>query len=270
MSGTSDWISRNGDNILLTAVSIAIGVFFSWFFFWRQKQPKTLDWAIVSSVDLTPDPGAGVPNELRVTWTGKTPWPDRDPDIKPFELNRGRMVIVRIQNTGKKELAAEDFVEPIRVYSDSNWIIAAIVIRMSRDGIVPRGVIEAAPDPHSRALTPRLMNPLDWIEIQLIMSKADYYWSEQEMATMPEERRTAIFRTVGAPADHLQVAAWLRGETRPMHQRQEMLNTPLRTIIRSRLRSFVRRDPVAWWSILGIVAALASLIVAAITLVPLP
>jgi hypothetical protein len=41
----AEWIGRNADNLALTAVSIAAGLLGGWYFFRKQRQPKTLDWA---------------------------------------------------------------------------------------------------------------------------------------------------------------------------------------------------------------------------------
>ena len=68
MTGVWDWVGRNGSNISLTLLSVAIGLIISWYFFRRQKEPKHLDYAYTSVQSLSVEGGSDVPDSLMVAW----------------------------------------------------------------------------------------------------------------------------------------------------------------------------------------------------------
>lgn len=191
-----DW--QNWVGILIGLISsIVIPVSFHQ----RQKKPRTLDYAIRSTQDLTSSASHHVQTRMEVIWS--EPHADNEPcKIRP--LKEPRIVNYHIRNTGKRAIDATDLQDPIKVKAAKGSIVDVVVIDVSHERMIELGSIPLGPD-GTNVLKPALMNPKDWIEIQVITDGCPY----------PPK-----------------LTCWIREESRPMQQRQSLLYPPLREFLK--------------------------------------
>lgn len=235
MSGVGDWLGRNADSLALTVVSIAAGIFFSWYLFIKQKQPKTLDWAILSDQPLTPN-GRNVPEAVNVRWMAPIPWVDATTSTRWRTLNAARLIEIRIQNTGKQPLTAADFEDPVTVSIGKGWLIDLVVTNSSHGGTGDLANLDQVDASNTRRFRPRLMNQGDWIDLSLTTEFSKDIGGKDQFTLLELDGQELWLTSDAKLAANLTVGCWIHGETRPMQRRQEILNTPLRRIVWSRLR----------------------------------
>jgi hypothetical protein len=189
-----------------------------------QKSPRTLDYAIRSTQDLTANASPHLRDRMSIIW--------RDVTSGGFAAGRTlkepRIVNYHIRNTGKRAIDADDFKSPIEVKAGTGSIVDIIVTKVSHDGILDVGPL---PSEHgTSSFTPALMNPKDWIELQVI--------------------------TNGCP-EPPELSSWIREETRPMEKRQGLLDPPVREVV----RRLSQQSSYNFWMIWSAVTAgLASVI----------
>lgn len=217
-----------------TWFSIAIGSFITLIIalivYRKQKSPKTLDYAIRSTQDLTGDASPHLRARMEVIWK-------EDPN-SVRTLKEPRIVNYHIRNTGKRAIAAADFESAIKVDAPRGSIVDIIVTGMSHTGILELGSVPAAGQSNA-TFTPRLMNPGDWIDIQLITDGCS-----------------------GSPA----LTCWIREESRPMRKRQALLDPSLVELSKRAWRSRSDEYVAIIVAAIAALATILSAIVAAIGL----
>lgn len=178
-----------------------------------------------------------VPAELVVRWDGDLPWKS-DATSPERLLQRPRIVKIHIRNTGKKPIEDSDFKEPIKVIASEDGsrqlpglIVDLRVTRTSHPGIHPPTYVSVGTE-DTRSFTPALLNPGDWLEVQVIADKT------------------------GDPP--LTVTSWIKGQSRPMRLRPELAGTPLREAVATALHDALR----TLWELLPVgISAMSALIV---------
>jgi hypothetical protein len=186
-----------------TWLSIAIGslvsLIISLLIYRMQKSPKTLDYAIRSTFDLNAEASADSWSRMLILWTEGAKGPHQGQ-----RLNQPRIVNYYIRNTGKRAIDGDDFKTPIEVKASEGSIVDTVVTDMSHYGMHKIGRISSE-WPDTTAFTPTLMNPKDWIEIQVL--------------------------TEGCPAPP-KLTSWISEESRSMEQRQDLLDPPLWEVLK--------------------------------------
>jgi hypothetical protein len=186
-----------------TWLSIAIGAIVSLvlsvLFYRLQKMPKTLDYAIHSILDLSAKTSPYLQAHMVVMW-------HENQRVEAHPLKDPRIVDYRIRNTGKRAIDADDFKNPIEVKTSEGSVVDVLVTRVSHEGVLRLGSILSSSH-EVGVFTPTLMNPGDWIDIQVI--------------------------TEGCP-EPPELTAWIREESRSMQKRQGVLDPPLREVLKRR------------------------------------
>jgi hypothetical protein len=234
--GFLDWMSRNVDNIILTAVSLVLGGLFSWLLFVRQKQPKTLDYYLVSDQLIS---SKANPNKIKVNWTGAMPGKPRN-ELIEYELSDPRISRIHIRNTGKREIERDDFAQPITVTVRDGIILDVEVTGASHPAVYPFGTVDdPAAEVKKWTFAPTLLNPNDWVELTVLTDKA---------------------------STHPRVSSWIKGQSRPMGI-WDPRRAPLYKVIIARLGSTRGRKVLAAVSIvLGAVLFIAVVVRLAIVI----
>jgi hypothetical protein len=215
-------------------VGVAIGSVFSLvlsiLFYQLQKKPRTLDYAISSTQDFTVE--AGMPTGLVVSWMEEA----QPNEIVMHPLVRPRIVNCRIRNTGKRAIDADDFKEPIQIEVATGSIVDAVVTRVSHPGVFQLGSIPGERESSTRVFTPVLMNPGDWINIQVITNECP---------------------------DYPKLTSWIREESRSMQNRPEILDPPVLEVVK---RSLLHSEFLVWLlTMITAIAAVAGYILAGMT-----
>jgi len=182
MSSTQNWTLDNLSFIIGTSLGV-LGIFIGLVTYWLSRQPKTIDYFIIKSRDIT------VVNSRQLRQFPRQPearialsW--HGIDGSEIIVQRPRIRVLRIKNTGKKEITSDDFVEPIRIHIPiGERIIESTITSVSHSRIHPLGVISSGyigrtqsyirqTQPYSTPVSiefrPFLLNAGDWIEIQLV------------------------------------------------------------------------------------------------------
>jgi hypothetical protein len=159
----SEWWAIHGEQLVWAVVGIAAGLAISGAFYYLQRRKKTLDWMSVTNAPLL-NTRAKLADGLSIYWMNRP-------------VSRPSIMIIRIKNTGREAIRAEDFAQPISMAFDKVQVLVAIVSETSPNlgdispihevgdsGIIDRITIE-----------PRLLNPGEWFDIQLLFDgKAGY------------------------------------------------------------------------------------------------
>jgi hypothetical protein len=192
------WIVEHWEFSVGTLIGVLGLIVSVWAMFLRR--PKRLDYEIVSDLQLI-NARVKYLDQLKVTYGGN---PLEDP----------RIVVIRIHNTGKSAVTEDDFKggEPISVFYEQNFYtsaeLSAASLGTARSDIATierktvSGWIEGKTPPIELSIIPRLLNPGEWIELQLISDgphgEISVYsrFAEQSrpMRTMNLYRRAAIAR----------------------------------------------------------------------------
>ena len=150
-----DWVGDNvevvvGAVIGLIGVGAAIGIAL-----WQHK-PKRLDYRVRTNVPILSQHASELGSRIVVAHYGN-------------ELKEPRLVTVRIMNTGKQAIVAEDYVQGITIEYEANPPFEAFIARESGPGIctdVWSGTGGMHGDPID--VRPMLMNQGDWFDVQLL------------------------------------------------------------------------------------------------------
>jgi hypothetical protein len=155
----NSWWSEHGDAAGSTAVAAAIAFIGIGVTVWIARKPKTIDGTPRGTVGIvTAEAASNVANGLSVRYNS-------------FELASPRLVRFRIENSGRREVLAADFSEPMRlqfptsvVFSDG-WIVGE-----SSPGIAPQLYRQRADTSDGEwFLSPSLLNVHEWFEAQFVV-----------------------------------------------------------------------------------------------------
>lgn len=159
-----------------------------------QRNPKTLDYSVLSNVPILRDRTERINSELEINY--------RDTQLKD-----PRLVIVRIANTGRRAVEQNDYVEPITVQYEHNPPLGFTEAEGSSPNIVGDdiGLVTASDSAFvSRVeVRPKLLNPRDWFDLQLLSDgdpgKIGVHarFSDQRRAMQDFEGRSTLGRVVG-------------------------------------------------------------------------
>lgn len=151
------WIAEHWEFSVGTALAV-IGIVIAVVTAFYQRQPKQLDYQVMSDIRILSHEARDLREQLGVTYGGMT-------------LTDPRIVVVRIWNTGKKSVLATDFAGgvPITISYERNPPKHVKVIGAS-DGLSADevGVLEHRPDSGTVQVIPNLINRNEWFDIQLL------------------------------------------------------------------------------------------------------
>lgn len=146
------WVHRNIDAIGLIAGIVTVVAFVAAIvIYFKQKQRKTLDYVINSSLNLVAPADSGI--RLGIVWMGETELVSNEPvrrgqteevryqieSGKGRVLDRPRQVDLTVKNTGRVPIDRADFQDPISLTTGSGLIIDIEVTAVSHPGILPLG-----------------------------------------------------------------------------------------------------------------------------------
>lgn len=154
------WLTHNWEFVVGTAIAVVgilIGVAIA---FW-QRQPKQLDYAIKTQIRLIGDRIARAPDApaFAVTYDG-------DIDVKDPGV-----LVVRVANTGKRAVVDTDYTEGIQISANATAFLMAPHLTAKSDGVSPESIgslYRLFRDSDEGGLTPRLLNPGEWFEVQIL------------------------------------------------------------------------------------------------------
>jgi hypothetical protein len=193
-----------------------ISVVASYVFYRMQKQPKTLDYALKSNEIIPSGTIKGTGLLVTVWWSTSE---GLDPNVHSLSASSARQLEqpavyeYRIQNTGKRAVEKGEFAKPVTVTVPDGEIQYVSVMDMSSPDIIGKGICDPHGEPKSRGFRPDLLNPAEWIDIQVVTDN-----STQEPT----------------------LSARIRDETRPMRRRDGLLEPPVRQVLRHALRETFR------------------------------
>jgi phosphate transport system substrate-binding protein len=95
------WWAAHDEAVITLVIGAVIGAFINWVFFRRAEKPKRLGWEVMSRNAIIKAAG-DERDRLQVLYDGD---PVGDPNI----------IIVRVANTGKREIVEADFPTPIEL-----------------------------------------------------------------------------------------------------------------------------------------------------------
>lgn len=188
-------LGLSGETWISVVIGAVVSASLGFYVYWLQKQPKKLDYTLVSYEEFNL-PGLVSSLNVRVILQ----WTPAGADSSSVDLRDPAIYRYVIKNTGKQPIDSSDFADPISIRSTGGGSIHSVtVIRES----VP-GVCEQAPVVSSEgrdcALIPRLLNSGDWFEIGVVT----------EGVTVAPDLRTRI-----------------KGQTREMHGTAMPPNPPV-------------------------------------------
>jgi hypothetical protein len=147
-----DWIQNNPETTATAVFGVLALAVALWIAFWQNK-PKRLDYEIRNNVPILSSHASSLGGRLSILFEGKG-------------VTEPRLVTVRIKNTGKLAVTADEYVDPIRVDYERNPPFDGFVAQESTPGILT-DVFDGAL-PKRPAMVPELLNPGDWFDVQLL------------------------------------------------------------------------------------------------------
>jgi hypothetical protein len=168
-----NWMAENIE--LVVTVALSVGAIVATFVvFWWQRKPKHLDYWIMFDAPILSKRASSV-SDLKVIMDDQ-------------ELKAPHIVTVRVINSGKEPVKAEDYRDDITVtYSDGSPSLDASIPKESSPGIAGPPALHVGD--RAVSVQPSLLNAKEWFDLQLICD--------------------------GKPGD-IKVAARFVGQTRPM------------------------------------------------------
>lgn len=142
-------------SVLSLAVG-ALGICLGFYYFRQSRIRKTLDWKPLSNTPLLAKAAAGELPDLDVVYDGQS-------------VRQPRIVRMRLQNTGNREVPADDFVVfPTFTFNKARLLAAFVVDESSLDVY---GVSEFLFEPGAQGvqLDPEVLNPGDWVDLQFVI-----------------------------------------------------------------------------------------------------
>jgi hypothetical protein len=152
------WLQTHFELVLATfgVVLAVIGIAATIWVARRERRPKTLDWEMLANLPIV---GRGATSmngsKLEVVWDKTRP------------LTQPQLVKLRILNTGRREIEGDEYTEPVSVAVQGE-IIEATVTDTSPANVYPLGTVKLA-SKREVQLSPKLLNPEDWIDLQLLV-----------------------------------------------------------------------------------------------------
>ncbi len=179
------WLTDNIELVGL-AVGVALGVpgIALAVYYQRQNRRKTLDYLIVADQAILAVKHDRTSTGLEVKWRG-------------VEVDEPRIVAIRLINTGSREVLASDYGgNSVVVRLPHGKILSGTTVGRSFDEAIEYGedFIMTFPDEHTSNVDLPLLNPKDWIAIQL---------------------------TIDGRSDELTVKTRFAGQSRPMRQQKD-------------------------------------------------
>lgn len=194
MQPVLDWLRGEWFGV----TSVIIGSVLSLFFYLRQRQPKTLDYEVVSSLHLLNGKAAhNWMQRLHVRFDN-------------VDVSSPVLVTVRIVNTGKRAVVRDDFVDPIRLGFGGRPFLDVQVTDASSDDLRDQAITMQGIAAHIQVcFSPQLMNAGDWFEVVVLLDgvpDAPTVSSRFADQTRPM-RATPVDRLAPAFAEALRAAA---------------------------------------------------------------
>jgi hypothetical protein len=159
-----DLLSKYTAELIIGAVFFILGAVVQW---WLGRRRNTLDW------ELKIDEALVHPTVRRYT-------PGLSVTIDDLDLEQPRIVLLRIVNSGKDKVRADDYTRPITIEVPGAGIADAIVTAVSDPDVYELRSIRhdnvSTADPLADimnrpvSLAPQLLNEGDWIELQLLVA----------------------------------------------------------------------------------------------------
>jgi hypothetical protein len=159
-----DWLSKYTAELVIGAVFFVFGAIAQW---WLGRRRKTLDWQLKIDESLVH------PTVQRYT-------PGLSVTVDDLDLEQPRIVLLRIVNSGKDEVRADEYTKPITIEVPGAGIADAIVTAVSEPDVYELRSIRhdnaSTADPLADIMTlpvslvPELLNQGDWIELQLLVA----------------------------------------------------------------------------------------------------
>lgn len=157
MAADTTWWAQHGEAVLTTIIGSVITLVVALAVYWRQKPIKRLaSWIVVDVPLLT------LSNlDVRV-YSGD--------DL----LQKPRVLVFRIQNTGREAIKADDFEGAIRIAMTARKVVNATTVNAS-DQLVPKVMLnqgtldEDKPDVWTVEIDPLLLNPGEWFEVRCLV-----------------------------------------------------------------------------------------------------
>jgi phosphate transport system substrate-binding protein len=147
------WWAAHGEAVITLIVGAVIGAFVNWVFFRKSEKPKRLSWEVMSrNAIISAD--AEERRRLEVLYDGD---PVDDPNI----------ILVRLGNTGKREILEADFPDPIRLDFGAASVLTIQGMESSAPGINARW----HRDPNDASivlLKPQLLNKGEWFDMKFV------------------------------------------------------------------------------------------------------
>lgn len=129
-----------------------VGVVTGFLFYWWSRRPKKFGWQIMNQTPILSTGSGHLP--LKVVFDGQ-------------DVSSPYITQVRLGNTGKIELKADDFDGPVRISFNNSVILQVRNSGRSSEAINP--ALSKPASSKSISFTPTLLNQGEWIEYQLIM-----------------------------------------------------------------------------------------------------
>jgi len=151
----SEWWSRHSETVWATVAALIIAVAVGYYFWLKAEKPKHLGWEVLTSDRIIQVDEAQLrPQQLKMTFD----------DI---EVKQPNLTIVRVGNSGKKEIRAADFDGDVDITFNEATLKTCTAARWSDDRMIP--TLTTYDYIASRvSLSPLLLNPGDWIDIQCV------------------------------------------------------------------------------------------------------
>ena len=149
MSDNAGWL---GLSVGLLGVVITLLVYL-----W-QRRPKRLDYRVVNNLAVLTEHATPMRRKLKMDYEG-------------VQMSDPHIVTIRIQNTGKVAVVADDYVQPIRMRYEN---VRASPLDGSIAAESTPGICESLFDTDGEeesfepVMVPELMNPGDWFEAQFV------------------------------------------------------------------------------------------------------
>lgn len=137
--------------LIITTIGLAAGVIF----FLLQREKKTFDWQLLTDEPIVTSAARDAIGGIKVFWGDQT------------ELQHPRLVTVRLVNTGKREIRAEDFDGDVRLTVDPTLVIRSAGAVRRKEGM--RHTPECAYVAGICNLSAILYNRSDWVDVQLLL-----------------------------------------------------------------------------------------------------
>jgi hypothetical protein len=147
------WIAHD-EAVITLIIGAVIGAFVNWFFFRRAEKPKRLSWEVMSHNPII-SADAQERGRLKVLYDG-------DPVDEP------NIIVVRLGNTGKREILGTDFPEPIRLDFRGANVLTVQGVRCSNPGIAAQCIEDPTEPPSVVLLRPELLNSGEWLDMKFV------------------------------------------------------------------------------------------------------